>query len=394
MYKKSAKKWKELLSVGEAIEMRVLKPVRAQGTRWIDHRRKALIAFDRDYQAMVLQFEEVASGERKDIPPADAAKMKGYLKMLKSHEFVLHMAFYQDLVDDLAAISTSLQADNLALSSIRGNIEACTLELLGKRGTDATGVMGPRIKIVVQDVTEESNWQFRGHKLKTSDNTIAVFQRNSLRVLNLIITSIEERFQNFTEDEIIVAADIMEPANIPIERAILATYGNNEVELLTNHFKDIMIENGCCLDDIPREWKKLKLDLASHHQNQPLQTVWQHVLRDKSDKYPNVLHIIRILLVCPVATAQVERQFSYIKRFLGDWRLSLKLATLEDLLRICTEGPAPEEFDPEPAVQRWWAEKTRRCRHRKPHRTAPGPTDGSNHGSDSSDSSDLEETEI
>ena len=73
---------------------------------------------------------------------------------------------------------------------------------------------------------------------------------------------------------------------------------------------------------------------------------------EKQHKYPNFLHIIRIILVCPVSTAQVERQFSSIKRILGDWRLKFKTGTIEDLLRICTEGPEPAGFCPESAVLR------------------------------------------
>ena len=54
-----------------------------------------------------------------------------------------------------------------------------------------------------------------------------------------------------------------------------------------------------------------------------------------------LLHLVRILLVCPITTAHVECQFSYIKRFLGDWRVNLGRNAVEHLLRICKEGPKP-----------------------------------------------------
>ena len=71
---------------------------------------------------------------------------------------------------------------------------------------------------------------------------------------------------------------------------------------------------------------------------------------EKQHKYPNFLHIIRIILLCPVSTARVEHQFSCIKRIIGDWRLKLKTATIVDLFRICIEGPEPAAFCPESAV--------------------------------------------
>ena len=62
----------------------------------------------------------------------------------------------------------------------------------------------------------------------------------------------------------------------------------------------------------------------------------------------------------PVATAHVERQFSIIKRILGDWRLSLSLESIEALLRICADGPSTEDFDPAPAVAHWYSSRTAR----------------------------------
>ena len=51
--------------------------------------------------------------------------------------------------------------------------------------------------------------------------------------------------------------------------------------------------------------------------------------------------------------AQVERMFSFIKRILGDWRLSLRLDTVDTLLRISVEGPSVEEFDPASSIPKW-----------------------------------------
>ena len=42
MYKRSAKKWHELQKIAGAMDDIVLKPVRATGTRWLDHRKRAM----------------------------------------------------------------------------------------------------------------------------------------------------------------------------------------------------------------------------------------------------------------------------------------------------------------------------------------------------------------
>ena len=99
---------------------------------------------------------------------------------------------------------------------------------------------------------------------------------------------------------------------------------------------------------------QIKDDITRHHKREKFIPQWRKMLVEKQYKYPNFLHIIRILLVCHVSTAQVERQISSIERILGDWHLKFKTGTIEDL-RICTVGPEPAGFCPESAVLRWWS---------------------------------------
>ena len=115
----------------------------------------------------------------------------------------------------------------------------------------------------------------------------------------------------------------------------------------------------------------------------------------KSAEYLNFLHLVRILLVCPIASAQVERQFSAVKRILGDWRLSLGLKTIETLLQISMEGPEPEDFAPDSAVDRWWENSTRARRpHTKPlHKMTTTSSDAfESDGSADSNNSDVDNT--
>lgn len=122
---------------------------------------------------------------------------------------------------------------------------------------------------------------------------------------------------------------------------------------------------------------RAKDDIIRHHKDDVLLALWENMLQHKPHKYPNLLHVVRILLVFPVSTSQVERQLSAIKRFLGYWRLSLKTSTIEMLLRIRTEGPSPVAFNAGMAVKKWWSSAVRR----------PGPQESSD------DESEVEEIE-
>ena len=82
-YQRSPKHLRELKAVAKTLGVSVVKPVKSQGTRWIDHKGKALAAMDRNYASIITHLEDIASGKREDIKPEDAAKVQGYLVMAK-----------------------------------------------------------------------------------------------------------------------------------------------------------------------------------------------------------------------------------------------------------------------------------------------------------------------
>ena len=70
----------------------------------------------------------------------------------------------------------------------------------------------------------------------------------------------------------------------------------------------------------------------------------------KSD-YQDVLHLVEILLVLPISSAQCERMFSTQNRIKSAKHSCLETETIEDLIRISSEGPPVNEFDPSCAVE-------------------------------------------
>ncbi|KAL9977661.1 hypothetical protein ACROYT_G015090 [Oculina patagonica] len=81
----------------------------------------------------------------------------------------------------------------------------------------------------------------------------------------------------------------------------------------------------------------------------------------KSD-YQNVLHLVELLLVLPISSAQCERAFSTQNCIKSAKRSCLETETTEDLIYIYLEGPSMAEFVPSLAVDLWFSsgEKPRR----------------------------------
>ena len=355
LYRRSAKKWKELKAMAAVLKTNVVKPVRAQGTRWIDHRRKALQCLATNYKALVAQFEDVASGQRKDIAATDVAKLKGYLMKLKSAKFLTHMSLYMSLVEDMADLSLSFQKDDVPVSDIRTHI---SLALAGlKRQLEAPGPHLRPLVTAVNEVIEKESGQFLWCSVEINIDPyhggLTAFTKQVAEIVKDIIDCIGD--SSFTDHPVLNTSDILDHVSYPTDLNALLEYGNEDVATIVDHFRPLLEMKGCNTAQVQREWIKIKDDIIRHHKREKFIPLWRKMLVEKQHKYPNFLHIIRILLVCPVSTTQVERQFSSVKRILGDWRLKLKTGTIEDLLRICTEGPEPAGFCPESAVLRWWS---------------------------------------
>ena len=57
----------------------------------------------------------------------------------------------------------------------------------------------------------------------------------------------------------------------------------------------------------------------------------------------------------PVQTATLERGFSLMKRTKTDWRNRLSPKSLSELMMIKLNGPNNmDNFNPEPAIMKWW----------------------------------------
>ena len=82
----------------------------------------------------------------------------------------------------------------------------------------------------------------------------------------------------------------------------------------------------------------------------------------------DVLHLVELVLVLPISAAQCERAVSAQNRVKNSTRATLNVSVLEDLIRLSSEGPPVSEFDPTPAVDRWFErDRSKGERSRRPH---------------------------
>ena len=353
-YSRSPKRYRELKAVAAMKNVKVISLKRAEGTRWVAHRLKAMEAFLRNYPCLITHWEDVTNPARADVKDSDKAIMKGFLTRVKKTKFMAYMVFYMDILRALSAISAVFQRADLSLQEVKETVKVNLTYLQELKSQD-----GPVSSLMVNQFrddlgSEEGCTTYRDvvmvGGMEEVEQALSI-QRDS--VITSIVMKLEDRFKDFTEDPIIRSCEVFDHTIWPEDRRQLSTYGEAEISTLLEHFQIPLEKQGVNLVSAKWEWGQLKMHIATHYQGVPHRAVWKAIFQKKRETFPNILHLVAVVMVLPISNAQLERAFSAMGRVLTDWRKTLKTEALSDLLLITMEGPCLEEFDAKAGVSKW-----------------------------------------
>ncbi|KAH3846673.1 hypothetical protein DPMN_088975 [Dreissena polymorpha] len=130
--------------------------------------------------------------------------------------------------------------------------------------------------------------------------------------------------------------------NLPDTEVDLATYGEDQVKTLCEHFKVDLKRMGCQLKHITStEWPALKAHMF-RNRTRSTDVMFKQLLTDQNLKirFKNILMLVEIILVVPTSSAICERGFSAMARIKSDWRASLQPDMLNCLMAISISGLA------------------------------------------------------
>ena len=350
-YHYSPKAWRELKSVGEALQTKVWKPTNLGGTRWLPHIKAALETMMRNFGPLTVHLQETASAQTASADMVGRAKNAS--KLLCDHKNLLYTHFFLDILSVLSRLSLQLQADALTLPKLLANFETALLTLIGMKTEDGDHLEGYR--------KDSSGGLFDGQTLKNcNQDTTERFQEERVAVLDSVHKALTNRFKCLDTDGVIKAASkLVDPRDWPDEPEELALFGAQDIQLLLGHFAEVLGSAGCDVKAARRdEWPALKTAVKRLPRSQQGQGLIQEMMQheDKREDFKNLFLLMETILVLPLSTASCERCFSAMKRVKSDWRSNLQTATLSKLLYISVEGPEIEDYDCQPALERWWQE--------------------------------------
>jgi len=391
IYERSPKKSRNLIGVIEDLRQ-VFEfpkggdlPVRAHGSRWIAHKRKALLRIIDRYGAYLNHLSSLA--EDTSIKSDDRARIKGYLQKWVQYRYILGCALYADILKPASILSLCLQDTELdVVAGIKSVLKSSTaLKNLAK----TEPMQWATVKLVQDRVkSSEDTKSYQGVSLSNCDGT---FQQSSIRHalndLNSLDTKMRERLEWSDVSLLRSLLVFIETQNW----AARFDAGNNEsgeehsnedcsinevkraVEFLTSHFRIPLESKGVALDAIHDEVEDIIYYARRYFAINQLdyREAWYLLLTcPDSYKWSSIAGLCELAFSLPFSNGRVEQIFSSMKTIKTERRTSLSEETLNDLVEIFVEGPPLSLFSADHAVELWWSDcnTTRRVNQTLPRK--------------------------
>ncbi|CAH3153396.1 unnamed protein product [Porites lobata] len=250
------------------------------------------------------------------------------------YKLIWFLHFMRDILNEISKLSLLLQREDVTLPSIMIKVQSVQLalsEMMDNPGRN------------LQRFQEELNGAvYKEHTLTHVVAQNALTQER--RITQELRDCLDSRFSSLQEP-------IYKSCNI----------------FDHHHFQHILNNCGCDVDAAFSEWTELKLHVKNNPHFRVLHplSLWQRISQEDVERnnYSNIMKVIHLTSVYPLANASCERGFSTMKRVKSDWRCILGNDTMDMLMRVKIEGPKKQaDYHPRAAVNRWWMSGQRQRR--------------------------------
>ncbi|XP_072035509.1 zinc finger protein 862-like [Amphiura filiformis] len=421
VYSRSFKRLRDLKTLADVMEDSITKLVKANGTRWVQFKSRACVALLKSYPYIISHLENEAAAT--STVPADKAKLLGYLRILKGVKFLITLVFFKEVLEPLSQLSLSLQKTAVSFDSSMASLdtfyqsveklkELCQVQptvtvvvkqedhedvaepaevhdVVDENEMDDVDESDDNVEVEVvedepaeveppakkhavegldfKDVVEELKRKidagapltYRGITL-SGQVSIDAMKVKLLGLLEKVEKCVRNRLGDINEDIQLKPVRLMNTRVWPREKETLLGFGVDEVVTFTEHFSSLVESRGCCPDDLLSEWNRFKTFwLMNMTQLAPDET-WQVLINHYTKQYPNLVHMISVLLLIPVSNDNRRRGFSTMGRVKTDERNRISSQSLDQLMRISLDGPEPEVYDSTKATEGFFTKKKRR----------------------------------
>ena len=299
LYRESPKRLRELKMFGEMYDQSIPKLYKSYGTTWIAHEVKAMEIALNNNGIYIKHLESLANTDSQALKRAEIA---GEVKSKKNGKFLIHLAIYLDVLTPLKVIGLGFQKEKHDPTEAVRRIKEFTwtmtkLQLLIDASLDSdNGGRLTHLTKLFKEVDENNMYQevklvnFKIHKKSAS--------ASYKEIITKLAEKMEDRFKVVSTspifENLILVLDV---SMRPLEVNILSSYYNDEIFAVTNHYEQLLTQNGCNIFQIPMERDRLKsylIPILKSQSKVDYLEVWKGIFKNKGvvREYKNVLHVV------------------------------------------------------------------------------------------------------
>ncbi|KAI8492929.1 hypothetical protein Bbelb_295260 [Branchiostoma belcheri] len=308
-YHNSALNWQGLRNAGEALDILVLKPVRASGTRWLPHQERALKAVMRDFPALVQHLGHLV--EHGEVGSKDSReKANGILQGVKSIKFVLFLLFLSQYLQLMSSLSKVFQDNSSTLETVYRRVENVvkTLNKLSrpeKLSRIFSEGMEERDGVVLwKGIPLQAGRPQRGRPGGLASQREEVM-KDCQQIINATSHHLGRRFDVLLSHRVFSAARrVFQFSTWPQDDDDDPDddFGDDDIRTIYQHFQHPVELKGVDLESCLREWSELKEvcrnQLSQARRAPSFSEFWMRFMRreEADSDYRNIFTLLRLSL--------------------------------------------------------------------------------------------------
>ena len=344
LFSQSPKRTHVLREVQEVLHDPKLSLAQPGDTRWTSHYR-AVRAVVKCLHSIVAALQHIHQ-DSGDL----SSEAGGLLLTFQDRKMIVLLFAVKEVLNPVCKLALKLQHENGALCDIPDLL--ATVQSRFKEITESKEYLEDAAKYI-----RESGFALLDSS-KMTDHEIHT--KLVLPYIKVLSETINQRFNDLTT-KMCYATSIFDPKKIKPDDS---SYGTAEIVNLAS------LHSSLSLSDLQDEWKTFRNYVKVQAGKKPclsgkdiLQNLAAHG-HDLADTFPQLSLVAKIILVCPLGTASVERSFSTMARVCNRLRQRILPENLAHCLRASIEGPSSLTTEQAECITKKWHSfnKSRRIR--------------------------------
>ena len=375
-YYNSAVRRQELKQIGDMFAEEFKKFGLLKKIRWIASRERALKLIETNYEIIVYDMEQKSYGTSET-----AKKALGYAQFMKNPKFLFYLHFLQDLVGTLKPISLKFQQEDFLCCQVPRVIsEACSrIESLSVTHSESLMRLMSTLKLhdersydlMYKGVILDKPTGRRVDEISHTPESYEAYyvEHYFEKIISESRHFLTNRYKAFNESPLKEMVQIFDFKGWPKTFEDKRKWGLQEVKDLAEFYYSINMITEEEKNLAARQWVLFR-NKVSPFRKEKLIDVYADLLNENDSDLKGMLVLLEIMMTISSSTAACERGFSCMNNQKTTLRTTLAHSTLDDIMRICIDGPTLREFNAERHVKSWTS-NAKGTRHIKGHELPP-----------------------